>query len=230
MLNCMICTKNDFKLSHGKQFNAPSNIKLLTSLTNFECQICGIFGGLSYHQEDEVIDYIIFAATVGLGDIIKKLVSSNFMVMVRSVSVIFDTGDTYSSSSNKGDFVYLEEKTFPRNIKGIAKHLEISVFGIIEYSVRSESGCMISLRDRAYYVPGLPKYLRIIYPQGICTLEGYKGTFIAHFHADHDGYAEHNLKEYKPCWKKDEPVERVYVKYDPKNNLPTHKDNLPNHR
>ena len=38
------------------------------------------------------------------------------------------------------------------------------------------------------------------------------------------------MKEDKPGWQKDEPVERVYAKYDPKNNLPTHEDNLPNHR
>ena len=136
---------------------------------NFECQPCGVFEGFSYHQEDEVIDPIIFAATVGLENIIKKLVSSNFMVMVSSVSVIFDTRATYSCYSNNGDFVKLEEKTSPRNIKGIAKGLEISGFGIVEYSVRSETGHMIALRDQAYYVPGLPKDLRIIYPQGIHT-------------------------------------------------------------
>ena len=39
----------------------------------------------------------------------------------------------------------LKEKTFPRNIKGIAKGLEISGFGIVEYSVRGESGRMIEL-------------------------------------------------------------------------------------
>ena len=44
------------------------------------------------------------------------------MVMVRSVSVIFDTGYTYSNYFNKLDFVKLEEKILPRNIKGIAKH------------------------------------------------------------------------------------------------------------
>ena len=65
-----------------------------------------------------------------------------------------------------------EENTFPRNIKGISKGLEIYGFGIIEYSVRSESGSMIALRAQAYHVPGLPKYLRIIYPQGIHTSEG----------------------------------------------------------
>ena len=70
-------------------------MKLVTSLINFECQPCRIFEGLSYHQEDEVMGPIIFAATLGLGDRIKKLISSNFMGMVSSVSVTFDTGATY---------------------------------------------------------------------------------------------------------------------------------------
>ena len=60
--------------------------------------------------------------------------------------------------------------------------------------VSSESGCMIVLRDYAYYVPGLPKYLCIISPQGIRTSKGYNVTFIAHFNDEHDGYAEFNLK------------------------------------
>ena len=94
----------------------------------------------------------------------------------------------------------IKEKKFPRKLKGIAKGLEISIFGIVEYSVRSESGSMIALRAQAYYVPGLPKDLRIIYPQGISTSEGYKGTFIAHCHDEHDGYAELNLKEDNPGW------------------------------
>ena len=106
-------------------------MKLVTYLMNFEYQPCGIFEGLSYHQEDEAIDPNIFTSTVGLVDRIKKLFSSNFMVMASSVSVIFDTGDTYSFSSNKGDFVKLEEERFPRNLKGKAKGLEIYGFGIV---------------------------------------------------------------------------------------------------
>ena len=94
MLNWMLWIKNDFNSSHRKQVNSPSNMKLVTSLMNFECQPCGIFEGLSYHQEDEVIYPIIFAATVGLGNRIKKLISSNLMGMVSSVSVIFDTRAT----------------------------------------------------------------------------------------------------------------------------------------
>ena len=70
------------------------------------------------------------------------------MGMMSSVSVIFDTGATYSCSSNKGDFVKLEGKKFPRKLKGITKGLEISGFGIVEYSFRSESGRMIELRDK----------------------------------------------------------------------------------
>ena len=89
---------------------------------------------------------------------------------------------------------------------------------------------MIALRSQAYYAPGLPKYLRIVSPQGICTSEGYKGTFIAHCHDQQDGYAELNLKEDKPGWQNAEPVKRVYVNYDPNNNLPDHEANLPNQR
>ena len=180
MLNWMLWTKNELKVPHMKQVNAYPNMKLVTSFMNFECQPCGIFEGLSYHQEDEFIDPIIFAATVGLGNRINKLISSNFMGMVSSVSVIFDSVATYSCSSNKVDFVKLEEKKPPRNIKGIAKGLEIYGFGIVEHSVRSKSGRMIAFRAQKYYVPGLPKDLRIISPQGIRTSEIYKSAFIAH--------------------------------------------------
>ena len=89
---------------------------------------------------------------------------------------------------------------------------------------------MIALQDQAYYVPGLSNDLWIISPQGICTSEGYKGAFISHCHFEHDSYAELNLKEDKPGCQKDEPVERVYVKYDPKNNLPDHEYILLNKR
>ena len=62
---------------------------------------------------------------------------------------------------------------------------------------------MIALRDQAYYVPGLPKDLRIIYPQGIWTSEGYKGILIDHFNDGNYDYAELNLKGKKPGWQKD---------------------------
>ena len=36
------------------------------------------------------------------------------------------------------------------------------------------------------------------------------------------------LKEDRTGWKKAEPVEMFYVKYDPKKNLPAHEANIPN--
>ena len=85
MLNWMLWTENDLQIFHRKHVNVSPNRKLVTSLINFECQPCGIFEGFSCHQEDEVVDPLIFAANVGLGNRIKKLISSNFMGMVSSV-------------------------------------------------------------------------------------------------------------------------------------------------
>ena len=89
---------------------------------------------------------------------------------------------------------------------------------------------MIALRDQAYYVPGLPNDLRIIYPQGIHTSEGYKGKLIDHCHDKNYCYAELRLKEDKPGWQKAKPVERFYIKYDTNNNLQTHEAILPEQR
>ena len=66
-----------------------------------------------------------------MGDIINKSVSSKLMGIVSSVSVIFDTGATYSCSSNKGYCVKLEEKKFPRKLKGIAKVLRYLDLGLL---------------------------------------------------------------------------------------------------
>ena len=89
---------------------------------------------------------------------------------------------------------------------------------------------MVVLRDQAYCVTGLPNDLRIIYPQVILTSEGYKGAFIDHCHGEHDSYRELNFKEDKTGWQKAEPVEFLYIKYDPNKNLPTHKAITPNQR
>ena len=56
--------------------------------------------------------------------------------MMITVSVIFDTGYTYSCYSKKVEFVDIEESKLPRNIKGVAKDLDITGFFIAEYSIR----------------------------------------------------------------------------------------------
>ena len=131
-------------------------------------------------------------------------------------------------SLKKWDLVDLEEKTFPRNIKGIFKGLDIYVYGIVDYSIISESGCMVLLQYQAYYVTGLPKDFCIICLQGICTPEGNKVTFIAHFHDDNDRYTQLNLKDENPGQQKDEHMERVYIKYQPNEKLPTYEALLSN--
>ena len=50
MVSWMLWSKNDLKVSHRNEFNAPSNMELETSLMNFECHSCGIFEVLSQHQ------------------------------------------------------------------------------------------------------------------------------------------------------------------------------------
>ena len=95
MMSWMLFSKTDLKVYHRKQVNATSNINLETSLMNVECHPCGLFEVLSRHQYDEAIDPTTFAASIGLGHRIKKLVSQKFMGMVRSVPFIFDTVATY---------------------------------------------------------------------------------------------------------------------------------------
>ena len=45
------------------------------------------------------------------------------------------------------------------------------------------------------------------------------GTYIAHYHDEHDCYAEINLNEKNQGWWKAEPVEMVYIKENPKDNF-----------
>ena len=63
----------------------------------------------------------------------------------------------------------------------------------------------------------------IIYPKVTITSEGCRVAFVAHFCDDNDRYVEIILTEYKPFWNKINPVERVYIKYEPNKTLPTHK-------
>ena len=67
------------------------------------------------------------------------------MVTITSFSVIFDTGATYSRYFIKGDSVDLWNMTLPRNLKCIAKGLDIYGYVIVDYSLRIESEYKIEL-------------------------------------------------------------------------------------
>ena len=88
-----------------------------------------------------------------------------------------------------------EDNILPRKIEGIAKGLDIPGSWVIEYYVRSKSGCIISLRDKGYYFTGLPKDLHTIFSQDICTSEGFMGTLVYNSCDKNDRCVELELKE-----------------------------------
>ena len=53
------------------------------------------------------------------------------MGMVSSVSVIFDTGATYSCSSNKGDFLKIEEENPQEGSEALQKVLRFMDLGLL---------------------------------------------------------------------------------------------------
>ena len=77
------------------------------------------------------------------------------MGIMTAVSVIFNTGYTYSFSSIKAYFLDIEENIFPIKLKVIAKVLEIPGFGTVEYSSRNEIGHIIALGYWSYYISRL---------------------------------------------------------------------------
>ena len=63
----------------------------------------------------------------------------------------------------------IKDNTPLRKPKGIPEGIESAGFRIVAYYVRSKSRRIFEIQDQTYHVPGLPKGLSIIYPQGIRT-------------------------------------------------------------
>ena len=101
MMIWMLLSSKDISTSHRNTVNYPSDVRFVTSLMKFQCRPCGIFEGLEISQYVEVIAPTTFAKSASLGDIIKKVVLSNFTGMIRSVLVIFETGVINSWYYNK---------------------------------------------------------------------------------------------------------------------------------
>ena len=59
MLVWLLWYKNELKVSHRKQVNAPSNMKLVTSLMNFECHPCRILK--FYHTINNIKPLILLS-------------------------------------------------------------------------------------------------------------------------------------------------------------------------
>ena len=83
---------------------------------------------------------------------------------MRVIQFIFDTGATYLYYSNKVDFLELEDREIPINLKFIDKGLGIYEFGFVENQYRIEILHIIAIQDQTYNITGLPKDLCIIPP------------------------------------------------------------------
>ena len=73
MILWMLLSKTYISKYHRNQVNAPLNVRLATSLINFECQLCGILENIKQYQDVKSIAPSTFSAYTGLGDIIKGL-------------------------------------------------------------------------------------------------------------------------------------------------------------
>ena len=71
----LIMSKKHISLSNSKQCYAPSDVRLLIFLMDFQFQPCEIFEGFVNPQEVESIALTNFASCAGLGNIINNFVS-----------------------------------------------------------------------------------------------------------------------------------------------------------
>ena len=59
MMKWILLAKKYISVSHRNKVNAHSDVRLATSLINFEFHTCGIFGGIEKNQEVEAIGTLI---------------------------------------------------------------------------------------------------------------------------------------------------------------------------
>ena len=87
-------SQKGLRVSQNKQCPDPVDENLALSMMNIYCHPCIMFEVISHPEEVETIDTNTFEYSERIGDRVKKLVSSKFMDMMRSVSFIFDTKAT----------------------------------------------------------------------------------------------------------------------------------------
>ena len=112
-------------------------------------------------------------------DKIRKVVGSGHLkIKDKQFKLIFDTGASIHLTPDKSDFVEFTETPSDEVIQGIGTGLKIQGKGLVEYMLNDTSGNAVKLKLTAYWVPTLPKGVRLISPQVITTAEGDGGLFI----------------------------------------------------
>ena len=91
---------------------------------------------------------------------------------------IWDSGASEVITSDATDFVNGHKPpTVPLRLRGVSSSGTLVVgVGIVEYCFQADNGSILTIRMQAYYMPGsLPKGIRLIPPQRVCSLVG--GSF-----------------------------------------------------
>ena len=92
--------------------------------------------------------------------------------------VIWDTGASEVITSDPADFIGGYNKpTSPLILRGVSSGTIVEGIGLIEYCFRADDHSILTVRMKAYYIPGaLPQDIKLLPPQRLCRVSG--GDFI----------------------------------------------------
>ena len=137
------------------------------------------------------------------------------------IQAILDSGASMTSIGNRDEFKTLNESIIKVVMKGIASGLQIEGKGIVEYHLLGDNEELIRLELEAYYVPALPKDLRLLSPQHLKTVEGHRASVVCHSGDDSGpGFAELLIRKDEAGWQAMPPMIKKTINYHPRSNLP----------
>jgi hypothetical protein len=91
--------------------------------------------------------------------------------------VIWDSGASEVITSDPRDFIRGHvPPPAPLHLRGISSGVNVEGIGVVEYCFLADNNSLLTLRLKAYYMPGaLPENIRLIPPQRVCRIVG--GSF-----------------------------------------------------
>ena len=148
-----------------------------------------------------------------------------------TVRIICDSGASLSCVGNQVEFETLTKHVTPTELKGIAAGLEIKGEGTVRYDVHDETGTVIQLVAKAYWVPQL-KNTRLLSPQSLSTTTGEIVTLLCHGELPQgiSSFAELQVRPHSTDWQRNPPSQRIIIPYHPGTNLPEIRGILPSER
>ena len=95
-----------------------------------------------------------------------------------SFKVIWDTGASEAITSDPTDFIGGYNKpSLPLQLRGVSSGTMVAGIGLVEYCFRADDHSILTIRMKAYYMPGsLPTDIKLLPPQRLCLVLG--GEFV----------------------------------------------------